>query len=71
MLLSLLHPCAQQGTWQVSCAQAGLPVQCSVMSVVCSFQLASEAGTPVVLPVQQPVLVSAADLEGKSPFSVF
>ena len=46
-----------------------MPVHCLVMCVD-SFPLASMVDAHVALPVQQPVLASAVDLEGKSPVSV-
>lgn len=54
----------------MNCVENGRHVHCLVLCKS-SFQLAVEAGIPVVLTFQQPVLVSVSDLEGKFPFFVF
>ena len=56
--------------WKVNCVENGRHVHCLVLRKN-SFQLAVEAGIPVVLTFQQPVLASASDPEGKFPVFVF
>lgn len=54
----------------MNCVENGRHVHCLGLRKN-SFQLAVEAGIPVVLTFQQPVLASASDLEGKFPFFAF
>lgn len=54
----------------MNCVENGRHVHCLVLRKN-SFQLAVEAGIPVVSTFQQPVLASASDPEGKFPVFVF